>query len=358
MGIGLAILCSSNPLFAQSGVEDNRKYFAEIDKVTQEKEIEVMGVRQPYQQLEVRITSGDMANKKVTIENGNEPMANVIKYKVGDKVLVNLGVDLEGNQVFYISDFVRNDKLLILLIIFVGLTILVARGKGINSVISMLLTFAAIFYFVLPRISDGTDPLLVAVLFSLGIIPITFYLSHGMNKKTTAAIIGSLITLVVICGLGQVSIVITHLTGLSSEEAGMLSVEQGGLLNMPGILLAGIVIGALGVLDDITVSQAAVVSELAGGAKVTKTKELYSRAMNVGRDHITSMVNTLVLAYAGASLPLLLIFINNPHPFAEIVNYEMISEEIVRTLTGSIGLILAVPITTLIAVWMFAEKRD
>ncbi len=128
----------------------------------------------------------------------------------------------------------------------------------------------------------------------------------------------------------------------------MLSIDQGNL-NMKGILLAGIVIGALGVLDDITISQAAIVDELAKTANLTKAKDLYTRSMVIGKDHITSMVNTLVLAYTGASLPLLLIFTNNPHPFSEIINYELIAEEIIRTLVGSIGLILAVPITTMIA---------
>lgn len=128
----------------------------------------------------------------------------------------------------------------------------------------------------------------------------------------------------------------------------MLSIDQGNL-NMKGILLAGIVIGALGVLDDITISQAAIVDELAKTANLTKAKDLYTRSMVIGKDHITSMVNTLVLAYTGASLPLLLIFTNNPHPFMEIINYELIAEEIIRTLVGSIGLILAVPITTMIA---------
>jgi len=128
----------------------------------------------------------------------------------------------------------------------------------------------------------------------------------------------------------------------------MLSLDKK-TLDMTGILMAGIVIGALGVLDDITVSQSAIVEELSETAKLTKVKDLYSRAMIIGTDHITSMVNTLVLAYAGASMPLLLMFVNNPHPMSEIINYELIAEEIIRTLVGSIGLVLAVPITTYLA---------
>ena len=128
----------------------------------------------------------------------------------------------------------------------------------------------------------------------------------------------------------------------------MLALDKSNL-QMRGVLLAGMVIGALGVLDDITVSQSAIVEELVTTAGLKKAKELYSRSMVVGKDHITSMVNTLVLAYAGAAMPLMLMFVNNPHPFGEIVNYEMIAEEIIRTLVGSIALILAVPISSFIA---------
>lgn len=150
-----------------------------------------------------------------------------------------------------------------------------------------------------------------------------------------------------------------RLTGLSSEEAGMLLVQRSGNFDMKGLLLCGIIIGALGVLDDITISQASIVNELIKGSEKPKGSVIYKQAMNVGRDHISSMVNTLVLAYAGASLPLLLIFVDNPHPFSEIINYEFLAEEIIRTLVGSIGLILAVPITTLIAVnWIRKNKDD
>ena len=127
---------------------------------------------------------------------------------------------------------------------------------------------------------------------------------------------------------------------------------------MKGLLLAGIIIGVLGILNDITISQAAVVNELVKATEKPKPMELYKRAMNVGKDHIASMVNTLVLAYAGVSLPLLLIFINNDHSFLEIINYEFIAEEIIRTLIGSIGLIMAVPITTLIAVYLIKKPRE
>src|SRR3990167_9390460 len=222
----------------------------------------------------------------------------------------------------------------------------------------MGLSFFVIFTFVLPQILSGKDPIFIAITASLFIIPISFYLSHGLNRKTTAAVIGTIIALVVTGILANVFVDAARLTGFASEEAAFLQQAKPDLINIRGLLLAGIIIGVLGILDDITVSQAAIVSQL----KSTSTKipfwELLNRSMDIGRDHIASMVNTLVLVYTGAAMPLLLLFSNNPQPFSELINYEIIAEEIVRTLVASIGLVLAVPITTLLAAFIFARKSE
>ena len=167
---------------------------------------------------------------------------------------------------------------------------------------------------------------------------------------------GTLIALIITGILSSVFVEAARLTGFASEEAGFLRVARQ-MINIKGLLLAGIIIGVLGILDDITISQSAIVFQLKEANKKLKFNELYKRAMNVGQDHISSMVNTLVLVYAGASLPLLLLFIDNPQPFFEVINYEIIADEIVRTLVGSIGLILAVPITTLIAALVSNKKK-
>ncbi len=251
-------------------------------------------------------------------------------------------------------DFVRTDSLVLLTIIFVAVTLLVARWKGLASVVSMALTFLLIMVFVLPKLADGVNPVLIALVASALIIPVTFYLSHGVNKKTTAAILASWITLLFTGFLAYIFINLGKLSGTASDEAATLSTFLHGTVNMKGLLLAGFIIGTLGILDDITISQAAIVEAL---AKTTKHKlgHLYSKGMEVGRDHISSNVNTLILVYAGTSLPLMLIFIDNPHPFSEVVNYEFIAEAIIRTLVGSIGLVIAVPVTTLIAAWFYSS---
>lgn len=320
-------------------------YEAKIIKIIEEKQIELLGSSQLYQKIEVQITSN---NKLITLENGHQPLANIIKYKVGDKVIVSPSGSPDNSDEYIITDFNRKDGIIILTIIFIIIILAVARGKGFFSIIGMFFTFFMVFQFTLPRILAGDNPVFISIFSSLIIIPVSFYLSHGLNKKTTISIIGSIITLIITALLASVFIKLGHLTGLSSEDAGMLSLDKK-TLDMTGILMAGIVIGALGVLDDITVSQSAIVEELSQTAKLTKVGDLYSRAMVIGTDHITSMVNTLVLAYAGVSMPLLLMFVSNPHPFGELINYELIAEEIIRTLVGSIGLVLAVPITTYLA---------
>jgi len=344
----LIVLCLFTLFFFPVSVKamsDGSSIEATVARIIEEKEIEIMESTQLYQKIELELSTPD--HEKIIVENGHQPLANIIKYSVNDRVLVNVTNGPKGEE-YFITDFVRKDSLTLLSAIFLILLIIIAKWKGFLAVLGMLFTFFIVFIFILPRILAGDNPVLIAIIASLMIIPVSFYLAHGLNKKTTIAIFGSLITLIIVTIFGSVFISLGHLTGLSSEEAGMLSLGQISL-NMKGILLAGIVVGALGVLDDITISQAAIVDELVNTAKLTKAKDLYHRAMVIGKDHITSMVNTLVLAYTGASLPLLLIFVNNPHPFGEIINYELIAEEIIRTLIGSIGLILAVPITTFLA---------
>ena len=311
---------------------------------------------QLYQKLEILITKGSLKDKKITVENGNFPSSNLQEYKVGDKVMISYSKDFEDKDVFYITDYVRHSALLFLFFVFVALVVFIGRWQGISSLVGMGISFLVIFKFVLPKIYAGGNPVQIAILGSLIIIPTTFLLSHGINKKTVIAIIGTIISLVITGILAGIFVDFAKLTGFASEEAGFLQVYKPGLINIKGLLLAGIIIGVLGVLDDITISQSAIVEKLKETNPKLKAGEVYKKAMAIGKDHIASMVNTLVLVYTGAALPLLLIFIDNPHPFSEVINYEIIADEVVRTLVGSIGLILAVPITTFIASLAFEKK--
>lgn len=310
------------------------------------------GENQFFQELEVIITKGSLKGSRVRVENGGLPMSYVPVYKAGDELVVSYSKDQEGNDYFVITDFIRRKPLLWLFGFFLLAVVLIGRWQGISSLLGMFVSFLVIFKFILPKISEGHDPVMIAILGSLLIIPPSFILSHGFNKKSAISIISTLIALVITGLLANLFVIATQLSGFASEEAAFLQVANPGLINMKGLLLAGIIIGVLGVLDDITISQAAIVKQLREVNPKFKTSELYHKAMSVGKDHIASMVNTLVLVYAGAALPLMLLFIGNPRPFSEVINYEIISGEIVRTLVGSVGLVLAVPITTFIAsVW-------
>jgi uncharacterized membrane protein len=323
----------------------------EVTQIIEEKHITPPGAEAPqlYQKLEILVTRGSLKDKKIIIENGNLPLSNVLTYHVGDELVIHYSKDIQGDDLLYITDYVRRNSLFWLLLIFVIMVAIIGQLQGITSLVGMAISFLVIFTFILPRILGGSNPVEIVILGSLVIIPATFFLSHGINKKTGIAIVGTLISLVITGILANIFVEASKLTGFASEEASFLQAYVPGGINMKGLLLAGIIIGVLGVLDDITISQSAIVQQLKAANPKLGAGDLYKRAMAVGKDHIASMVNTLILVYTGAALPLLLLFVNTPHPFSEVVNYEIVADEVVRTLVGSIGLILAVPITTLIA---------
>jgi len=338
-------------VFAQTQTIEERTFEGRVNRILEEKYIRPTGAKesQLYQKLEILLSQGAKKNKKIVVENGNLPLSNLQRYELGDELVITERQNYAGKTKFYITDYVRRKALLWLFLIFVIVAVVVGHFQGLASIIGMGISFLVIFKFILPRIAAGSDPVQSAIYGSLLIIPATFLLSHGFNKKTGVAIIGTLVSLVFTGLLAHIFVEAARLTGFASEEAGFLQVFKPGLINIKGLLLAGIIIGVLGVLDDITVSQAAIVEQLKATNSKLSVGELYKKAMAIGKDHIASMVNTLILVYTGATLPLLLIFIDNPHPFSEIINYEIIADEVVRTLVGSIGLMLAVPLTTIIA---------
>ena len=348
-------LFSKGSIFAQ---EDSIKYInGKIIEIVEEKEIEHKETKekQLYQKIKILVTKGDKKGEEIISENGTQPMGNTNKYRVGDKILISQMIDAEGNEIYYIVDYIRTKRLGILFAIFTVLAVLVGRKKGFLSLLSMALSFLIIFVFLLPQIEQGKDPILITILTSMIIIPITFYLSHGFNKRTTIAIVGTIIALIITGILSVIFSNLAHLSGAESEEVLFLQGMNNTTYNLKGLLLAGILIGTLGIMDDITISQTSIVHQLYDLKKDISTKELFKRSLELGRDHIASMINTLILVYAGASMPLLLLFLSDERTFSEVISLEVVSTEIVRTLVGSIGLILAVPITTYLACY-FVKK--
>ena len=305
---------------------------------------EILEERENYQKIRIRLDTG----KEITTENNPETTGKNINYKESDKVFLQKYSAENQEEEYVITDYNRTGYLFGLFILFAFMAIAIGKRRGLLSLVAMLISFLTIFKFTLPQILIGRSPFLITGLSCLFIIPVTFYLSHGFNKKTHVSVVSTLLTLIITIIVTAISISAAKLTGYSSDEAMFLQIANG-TINMRGILLAGIIIGFLGVLDDVTVSQANIVFELKRASANLGTFELYKKAMKIGQDHIASMINTLILVYAGASTPLLLLFIGNPQPFAHIINVELIADEVVRTLLGSIGLILAVPLTTFLA---------
>jgi uncharacterized membrane protein len=349
LGVWLVLFLFPARLLAQSPSEEILE--ARITAVLEERKLIPPGGvdEQLSQKLAITVTKGSLRGQSFAIESGLLPLTNLPKYRSGDRIVVNLSTDEAGRQHFTITDYVRRDGLLALFILFVAVAVAVGRWQGLASLIGMGLTLVVIFGFILPQISAGHDPVATAITGSLLIVPVTFFLSHGLNKKTAVAVASTILTLIVTGILAQVFVGLTKLSGFASEEANFLQALRPGEINIRGLLLAGIIIGGLGIFDDITVSQAAIVAELKETAAHLGWTELFTKAMRIGRDHIASLVNTLFLVYAGAALPLLLLFVDSPRPLVEVINYEFIADEIVRTLVASIGLILAVPITTFLA---------
>lgn len=273
---------------------------------------------------------------------------------IGDAVIA--GYEPSTDFWFY-ADRDRRVPLLVLALLFAVVVIALGRFRGLAALAGMAVTLAVLVVFVARSVLDGNDPLLVSVVAASAIAFVSLYLTHGLNPTTTVALAGTLVSLVMTLALASVFFAIARFTGLASEEALLLPFIAGDI-DLSSLLLGGAVLGTLGALDDVTVTQVATVSELHLRSPELTVRELVASGIRVGRDHIASTVNTLLLAYAGASMPLLLLFAASDQSLGKVANSELISVEIVRTLCGSIGLVAAVPITTVLAALVTEKLSD
>ena len=322
---------------------------ARVVEVLEEGTADIGDMAHPYQRLLVHIESGSLAGQDVEVEEGTINIVNTERlFGPGDRVYVERRIGPNGDY-FFISDYVRTGSLLWIAALFGGLVLLVGRSKGFRSLVGTVFSLTVIFGFVIPQIIAGRDPVLVNIIGAILLLSVSNYLVYGWNYKTHAAVAGMAVSLAVTGLLAWFFVIWTRLTGLSAEESSYLVIELGPDVQLQGLVLSGIIIGTLGVLDDICVGQASAIFELVNANRDLSWQELFRRSLNIGRDHIAAMVNTLLLAYVGASMPLMLVFTIYHEPIWRRLNREPIAEEIVRTLAGSIGLVLAVPITSLIA---------
>ena len=254
----------------------------------------------------------------------------------------------DPGQQYAFADVERSSSLLLLFAIFAVAVIALGRWTGLRALIGLGLSLVVVAGFVLPALISGRSALLVALVGSAAVMLVGLYLAHGVTVQTSIAVLGTLASLALTVGLAEIFVQATALTGLGSDETGLISATVGGI-DLRGLLLAGIVIGSLGVLDDVTVTQSSAVWELHVANPSASVGELYRAGIRIGRDHIASTVNTLVLAYVGASLPLLVVYSLAGSAVGDVLTSEVVAQEVVRTLVGSIGLVAAVPVTTALA---------
>ena len=267
---------------------------------------------------------------------------------VGENIRVTRVVDPTGTTTYSFYDYERKWPLIAMAAAFAVVVVAVARWRGLRALVGIVVAFAVLVVFMLPALRDGGAAIPVALVASATILYAVIYLAHGVSLRTSAALLGTLTALLLAAGLSWAAIELAHLTGLSQEENNAVATYLGNV-SITGLLLAGFIVGSLGVLNDVTVTQASTVFELAQVGDGSSRRGIFVGAMRVGRDHIASTVYTLVLAYAGSALPLLLLFSVANRSLGDVLTSETVAIEIARSAVGGIALALSVPLTTAIA---------
>ena len=348
---------------------------ARVEKIENELQSEdESGLITVYQKLTLRIVStGPYKGEIITTDyNGMGPTLSAVRFREGSSALVMIseislappgtesGENSEGVEkrvLYQIADHVRLMPLAIITALFAIITIAIGRWQGLRALLGLGLSGLFIGGFILPQILAHRDPVLVTMVGTGLLIAATLYLIQGWNVVGHTALLGMLTSLAVTGALAILWTQVAYLTGFGSEET--LYLQATGInIGMRGLLLAGIILGTAGVLDDVVIAQAVTIFELSAASPEASVRTLMQRGMKIGISHLTSMVNTLVLAYAGTALPLFILFYLYPEPWYLTINRELIAEEIVRTLVGSVGLMLAVPLTTGIAAWVAPQFRE
>ena len=305
--------------------------------------------------LTVRMADGPRAGRDLVQLVPVEP--GTPRFAVGDPVVLGWsGGNPDDPASYQVIDFQRGGALGWLAALFAGAVLLLGRWRGLAALAALAVSFAVLLLFVVPAILSGRSPLAVAVVGAGVIMFAVLYLTHGITARTSAAVLGTLVSLTLIGALGVGFSAAARLTGLDDQTNTLIG-SLGTGVDARGLLLAGVVIGALGVLDDVTVTQTSAVWELRAANPRLGAAGLFRSAMRIGRDHVASAVNTLVLAYAGAALPLLLLFNLSGRSLGEVATGQEVATEIVRTLVGSIGLVASVPLTTAVAALVASREE-
>lgn len=344
-------MCSATEL-----VQDKQELLkAKVLEVQEEGIKELPGISKDvqYQILKVKVLDSIDAGRELTIEN------DYITLKKGQKFYLLKSTSFDSGKVtYFVSDVYRMPWIVFFIILFVVLVVVFGGIQGIRGLLSLTGGLLLIFYLLLPKIVAGFSPLLIGCIVASLISILGSYITHGFNRTTTSAVFGMVSTVIFTGLLAYFAVEVSSLSGMESEEAMYLSLNSRGAINLQGLLLSGIMIGLLGVLYDSAIGQAISVEELWRADPKLSRAYVFKRSLRIGREHIGALVNTLALAYVGAALPLLVLFSFPIYgSVSSLVNREIFATEIIRTMIGSIGLVLAVPITTFISVWMLHGRK-
>lgn len=354
VGLGLLIFLVPTFTFAQEVHQEFQEIVkARVIEVVSETERDIMGTgaKTTVQDLRILLLEGGREGEVVRLEN------DLVVLEKDDEIFVNRLQSIDGSEYFAFKDVERRPPLFFLLIIFAGLVIWLSGRQGIRALLSLGLSISAVIFLLIPALLKGYSPALASLVISGLILAVSLFLTHGIKPRVVVTFLGTFSAVFITCLVAWIWVEWMRFTGFGDDASVYLNFATGGKLDLPGLLLGGIIIGLLGVLDDVSITQASVVQELKGANPGFGFKELYERALRVGRDHVGSLVNTLALAYVGASLPMLLLFSHSESTIITLVNQEVIAAEIVRIIVGSIGLVLAVPITTALAAGYFKDKK-
>lgn len=327
---------------------------AQVKDVLDEGQRDIAGQNQSFQTVQLTLLDGKEKGKSITVDYAMDAQsAKVQRVDIGDTVVVKKTAVEKREPVYTITDKYRLPTVSYLLVVFFIIVFLASGKKGIGAILGMIVSLFILLQFTVPSLLQGQNPVTTIILSSSVILVVTIFLAHGFSKQTIVAFFATALTLLITIFLATVSVSLGKLTGLGNEDLYML---QFGLkqINVQGLLLGSMIIGTLGILDDITTAQSATIFTLVETNKNLPIKTVISKGTRIGKEHIASLVNTLILVYAGASLGLFMLFVLNPthQPYWVILNSEIIIEEVIRTLVGSVSLILAVPITTIIAAYV------
>lgn len=347
--IGICIaspVALAQPAPAQEGF--SRAKVVEIADIRTDTEY---GFERTVQSVVLRITHGPEAGRTIDMENGILSGREDMVLAVGEQVILRSLTQSDGEVQYLLAEKYRLSALGWVLALFIILVLLLSGITGLRSFAGLLVSVGILTFGLVPAIMQGWSPLLASIIAAVCIACTSLYLAHGFVWRTSVALMSTLTTLIFAIMLAVLAVSVARLFGMGSEESIFLQSSTLSALNLRGLLLGGIVIGCLGVLDDITTAQTAAVDEIRRANPALSRLELWRAGTSVGREHIASLINTLALAYAGASLPLLLLFqLNDTTPLWVILNNESLAEELIRTLVGSATLLLAVPISTWFAV--------